>query len=59
MCENNLIKIRSIINREIYYTSKKFPLKEIDGKKYLRVLRFPKDTSKIYMTEDKIEYVGN
>lgn len=59
MAENNLIKVRSVINHEIYYTSKNFPMKEIEGKKYLRVLRSPGDTSKIFMAEDKIEYVRN
>lgn len=53
----DLVKVRSIINKEIYYTSKSFEKKEIDGKKYIRILRNPYDTSKLFMIEENIEYL--
>lgn len=53
----NLIKVRSLINREIYFTQKDFPTKEIDGKVYIRVLRNPHDKSLIFMKKENIEYI--
>jgi hypothetical protein len=53
----DLIKIKNRINNEIYYTSPSFKEKVIEGNKFIRVLRNPYDTSKLFMREDSIEFL--
>lgn len=55
-----LIKVRSKINTEdVYYTSKDFPEKIIDGKKFIGVKRIPSDKVIRYMAKENMNYVSN
>lgn len=53
----NLIKVRSLVNGDVYYTSKNFPVKEIDGNQYIRVVRNLQDNRMLFMNKEKIEFI--
>jgi hypothetical protein len=55
-----LIKVRSKINTEdIYYTSKDFPEKIIEGKKFMGVKRIPSDKNIRYMLKENMTFISN
>lgn len=54
-----LVKVKSKINSDVYYTSKDFPEKVIDGKKFIGVKKTPSDSSLNFMLKENVVYVSN
>ena len=54
-----LIKVRSKVNSDIYYTSSDFPHKCIEGKKFIGVKKTPTDKNLHYVLADMIVKVSN
>lgn len=54
-----LIRVRSKINNVIYYTSKDFPSKIIDGTDFIGVKKSEKDNQIFFMKKDSMEIVSN
>lgn len=53
--KNSLYKIRSKISHDVFYTSEKFPMKEIDGQIFIGVIKSKDDKNIFYMKKDGIE----
>lgn len=54
-----LIRIKSKVNSDSYYTSKDFPEKVIDGKVFIGVKKTPTDKTLHYMLKENMEKVPN
>ena len=54
-----LVKIRSKINSDTYYTSKDFPNKVIDGKVFIGVKVTPSDKNLRYMLKENVVKCSN
>ena len=54
-----LVKIKSKINSDTYYTSEDFPNKIIDGKKFIGVKKYPSDNVLHYMLAENMAKVSN
>lgn len=54
-----LVKVKSKINSDVYYTSKDFPEKVIDGKKFMGVKKSPSDSSLHFMLKENMVFVSN
>ncbi len=54
-----LTMVRSKINNVVYYTSKDFPSKTIDGNDFIGVKKSEKDSQIFYMKKDSMEIVPN
>lgn len=54
-----LVKVRSKINNVVYYTSKDFPSKIIDGNDFIGVKKSEKDNQIFYMKKDSMEIISN
>lgn len=54
-----LVKIRSKINSDVYYTSADFPKKTIDGKDFIAVKKTPADRTLHYVMKDMVIKVSN
>lgn len=52
-----LIKIKSKINSDYYFTSKDFPEKIIDGKVFIGVKKSPSDKTLNFMLKENVEKV--
>jgi hypothetical protein len=54
-----LIRVRSKVNNVIYYTSKDFPSKIIDGNDFIGVKKSEKDKQIFFMKKDSMELISN
>lgn len=54
-----LVKVKSKINSDYYYTSKDFPEKVIDGKVFIGVKKSPSDKSLHYMLKEMMSKISN
>ena len=54
-----LIKVKSKVNSDVYYTSSDFPQKDIDGKKFIGVKKTPTDKTLHYIVKDMVVKVSN
>lgn len=54
-----LIKVKSKINSDLYYTSKDFPEKVIDGKVFIGVKKSPSDKTLHYMLKEMMSKISN
>lgn len=54
-----LVKVKSKINSDLYYTSKDFPEKVIEGKTFMAVKKTPTDRTLCYMLKENMSFVSN
>lgn len=54
-----LVKVKSKINSDYYYTSKDFPEKVIDGKVFIGVKKSPSDKTLRYMLKEMMSKISN
>lgn len=54
-----LIKIKSLINNDTYFTSKNFPSKYIDGKEFIGVKRTENDKKIFFMLKENVKICSN
>jgi hypothetical protein len=54
-----LIKVRSKVNSDVYYTSSDFPQKDIEGKKFIGVKKTPTDKTLHYIVKDMVVKISN
>lgn len=54
-----LLMVRSKINNIVYYTSKDFPSKNIDGQDFIGVKKTERDNQIFYMKKDSMEIISN
>lgn len=52
-----LVKVKSIINNDTYFTSENFPTKYIDGKEFIGVKKSESDKQIYYMMKENVEYM--
>ena len=52
-----LLKVKSKINSDFYYTSKDFPEKTIEGKTFIGVKKNPFDQNVHYMLKENMVFV--
>ncbi len=57
--QSPLFVVKSIVNSDIYYSSKDFPEKIIDGKVFIGVKKSPTDKSLFYMLKQNMEKCSN
>lgn len=50
-----LVKVRSKITQDIYYTNENLPTKEIDGKIFIGVKKNERDRDIFYMNKENME----
>lgn len=50
-----LIRVRSKINQDVYFTSKDFPTKEIDGQVFIGVRKNANDKQIFFMKKENME----
>lgn len=54
-----LVKVKSKINSDLYYTSKDFPEKIIEGKTFMAVKKAPCDNTIHYMLKENMTFISN
>lgn len=52
-----VVQVRSKISNDIFYHSKSFPTKEIDGKLFIGVKKNEKDSDIFFMKKENMEFV--
>lgn len=50
-----LIRVRSKVNQDVYYSSKDFPSKEIDGQIFIGVKKNENDKQIFFMKKENME----
>lgn len=55
--KENLVLVRSKISKDVFYHSKSFSTKEIDGKIFIGVKKNEKDKDIFFMSKENMEFV--